>query len=343
MQRPQTLEELARLGPQSSDASLFPYLEAYRMAYASASSHTSRAKRLDLERFIQFAQGLTGKKSARAIELSVWTPSVLQDYVNTLLRQGEAPSTVSRRLATLKHVGRILCERIPGFSNPLREIRSPRAQEICPKALSQKDVERILAKARELRRERPNFLRLRNHTIIEILLDTGLRADEVRLLRRAQLSDDLQWFLQVRTKGNKFRDVYISSESRKILHEYLSARRKELGRYCTQLSSAYDRKLPLFISNYRIVADQAASFELGEKTLWRIVRTMGRELKIHPHILRHTFALGLLNHTNDIRLVAQALGHSSVQTTMRYTERTREDIAEAIERLRGKHRSGSTP
>jgi len=50
--------------------------------------------------------------------------------------------------------------------------------------------------------------------------------------------------------------------------------------------------------------------------------------------LRHTYATELLEDSKDIRLVAQALGHSDVRITMRYTERGNEEVAAAVERAR---------
>ena len=78
-----------------------------------------------------------------------------------------------------------------------------------------------------------------------------------------------------------------------------------------------------------------------QKSIWRIISDFGKRARLladdsfdglHPHKLRHTFAHGLLDTSRDVRLVAQALGHSDVRTTMRYTERTDDEIAKAIEK-----------
>ena len=47
---------------------------------------------------------------------------------------------------------------------------------------------------------------------LEVLLATGLRADEVRHLVLGQIGDDLQWLKNVKTKGKKYRNVYLDSE-----------------------------------------------------------------------------------------------------------------------------------
>jgi site-specific recombinase XerD len=73
---------------------------------------------------------------------------------------------------------------------------------------------------------------------------------------------------------------------------------------------------------------------MGSKSVWRAIRNYSLETKLHPHLLRHTFAVDLLDNSKDIRLVAQALGHSDVRITMRYTERGKEEVANAVEKAR---------
>ena len=101
------------------------------------------------------------------------------------------------------------------------------------------------------------------------------------------------------------------------------------------------QRFPMFISLYRADITNPQTFGLAPKTIWRIIAAYGSRAQtlagltmgnLHPHKLRHTFAHGLLDSSKDVRLVAQALGHSDVRTTMRYTERTDEQLAKAIER-----------
>jgi integrase len=169
-----------------------------------------------------------------------------------------------------------------------------------------------------------------------LLLDTGLRADEVRTLKRSQLDDKLEWIREVKTKGRRFRDVYISSGMREQLREYLTTRTEQLKRVFPTLTPVTDAKLPVFVSLHGAKPNDPNSFHMGPKSVWRAIRSYSVETKLHPHLLRHTFAVDLLDNSKDIRLVAQALGHSDVRITMRYTERGKEEVAEALERARKK-------
>jgi len=272
-----------------------------------------------------------------------------RDFVDQRIKIGESPSTVSRRLATLKHLGRTLSERVVGFINPAREVKAPVFQLAKPQGLDDNEI-RLLKEYvdKELRTESYNFLKIRNALILEFLLSTGLRADEIRLLVRGQFAENLNWIQHVKTKGKRFRDVYLSETLRPFILSYMENAKQEI---ILKFPSAakFSKKewdfFPFLVSTHRASIFDPASFALAPKTLWTIISDFGKAIRIeegnqishiHPHKLRHTFAHGLLNSTKDVRIVAQALGHSDVRTTMRYTERTHEELAAAIEKKESK-------
>ena len=325
----------------SGTLSLKEVVNHYISYYAAGSSHTARAKRSDLDQFLSFLAYIKGYKSPDKLKLSDWDFSSTREFVEQKLGLGESPATVSRRLATVKHMGRTLAENIPKFINPAREVRPPKLKVLKPKALSDNEIECIGSLSSERLDEKPSFIRLRNKMIFSLLLDTGLRADEVRLLRFSQLDKNLEWIKNVRTKAKHYRNVYITSLVREQLSDYLEAREKELKRFYPRFSKQLNDAHPLFISNYGAVPGKPESFYLGAKTLWRAIRELSVETRLHPHLLRHSYAIDLLNSTNDIRLVAQALGHSDVRVTMRYTERGDEEVAIALEQAREIRKSRS--
>lgn len=325
--------------------SLLEIIENYLTYYASGDSHTARAKRYDLQHFLLFLAGSASRVSEITVE--EWTLQRTKDFVDARLARGEAPTTVSRRLATIKHLGRTLAERVHGFINPAREVKSPVVQPSKPHGLSDEEIKLLRQAALECTvRELNSFASLRNQMLLEMLLATGLRADEVRLLTIGQLSEELSWLKNVKTKGRKFRNVYVSAEVRVMLQRYLQERQGYLNAKhpgVALLSTQERNAFPVFLSSYHAEMGQPRSFGLSPKSIWRIISDFGKQAtvlaengamatRLHPHRLRHTFAHGLLDSSKDVRLVAQALGHSDVRTTMRYTERSDEQIAEAIER-----------
>jgi integrase/recombinase XerC len=306
----------------------------YLRFYAEGATHTAKAKQLDADKFLAFLAKHRAQGEIDSLRVKDWDVSATQRFVDHCLRTGEAPATACRRLATLKHMGRVLAEKLPGFINPAREVKSPRSEITRPKSIRRAEVAEIRERARERRSEKSSFRRLRNETLLNLLLDTGLRADEVRLIKMSQLDHKLEKIEQVRTKGRRFRTIYITSAMRPSLQEYLAARAHELSRFFPNLGAGTNAKLPLFISSYKASAADLASFEMSPKSIWRAIRECSVDTKLHPHLLRHTFANELLENSHDIRLVAQALGHSDVRVTMRYTERSSEEVAEALERVR---------
>lgn len=326
----------AEARPSDSVASLRlgAVVREYLRFYAEGTTHTARAKQLDADKFLAFLARFKRAKEIDELRVRDWDFSATQRFVDESLRVGEAPATVARRLATLKHMGRILAERLPGFVNPARDVKAPKQNVLRPQSIDAHEVREIRDIARSRKEDKHSFTRVRNEAILNLLLDTGLRADEIRLVRLSQLDEDLGWIRKVRTKGRRFRDVYISTEMRAPLKEYLRARAAELERFYPKLPASTDGKIPLFISSYGAQAADPDTFEMSPKTIWRAIRSYSIHTKLHPHLLRHTYATELLEDSKDIRLVAQALGHSDVRITMRYTERGNEEVAQALEKVR---------
>lgn len=319
-----------------TNSSLLAVVDSYIRYYAQGSGHTARAKRLDLDRFLVFLGTFRGYSKPTKLRVSDWDHSAVQRFVDDLLQQGEAPATVARRLATIKHMGRTVSEKIAGFINPAKDVKTPKIKMAKPKALSTSEVATIREHANQLQQYKKSFKNLRNQTIFEFLIDTGLRAEEVRLLTIAQLDDNLEWVKNVRTKGRRYRNVYITSAIRPALQHYLEARQVKLLTYYKQLTHRENRRLPLFISTYGAVPGKPETFFMGPKSIWRAINELSADTSLHPHLLRHSYAIDLLDSSKDIRLVAQALGHSDVRITMRYTEREDEEVALALERSRAK-------
>lgn len=316
--------------------------ESYLHYYASGESHTARAKRYDLQHFLDFLVERFG--SADTILVSDWTMQVTKDFVDSRLSRGEAPTTVARRLATIKHLGRTLAERVHGFVNPAREVKGPVVPVARPQGLTQEETSLLREAARrEVEEKERSFNALRNQFLLELLLGTGLRADEVRLLTLGQVSEDYEWLKNVKTKGRRYRNVYVSTELRPLFERYIAAREHEIRKRFSgyaQLTPAERARIPVVVSFHSASLMTPASFGVAPKTIWRIVAGFSAKAQriagtavanLHPHRLRHTFAHGLLDSSRDVRLVAQALGHSDVRTTMRYTERSDDEIADAIE------------
>ena len=334
-----SLSSARRLASQT----LNQVVQSYLKYYASGTGHTARAKQYDLKYFLEYIAQVDSS-TIKTVPVSAWTMQATKDYVDYRLSLGESPATVNRRLATIKHFGRTLAERIREFINPAREVKGPTMKVNRPHSVSADEIFFLREAAKKEVEEKKDFQSKRNRFLLELLLATGLRADEIRLLLMAQVDQSYEWLKNVKTKGKKFRNVYVNSEIRDLFEDYVANRENELCKkfpLYIDLKEKDKFKFPVLVSVYRAKLEDPKTFGLAPKTIWRIVSSWGKKAQdlsnttlpsLHPHKLRHTFAHGLLDSSKDVRLVAQALGHSDVRTTMRYTERTDEELAKAIEK-----------
>lgn len=313
------------------DIPIFPELAKYEEYYASGDSHTEKARRSDLAKIRAYFEAKGVKK------LGDWTHSVSDEFVRKSLK-AHKPSTVARWLTTLNSIGRALSESYPGYMNPARKVRAPRVEIGKPKSLSMVEVQSIRDVAENrIQNEGAPFRLVRNYCLFNLMVDTGVRCDEVRGLTFGQLDENLEWIYNVGCKGRKFRNVYISAGIRQQLREYLKAREKILARYFGKRVTWVS--LPVFVSTRNANYKKPETFQMSSKGISNALQELALDTHISPHVLRHTFATEFLDDCRDIRLVAQALGHGDVKTTMRYTERHDEAVARAIEtaRRRGDH------
>ncbi len=152
---------------------------------------------------------------------------------------------------------------------------------------------------------------LRDRAILELLFSTGLRVSELcSLTRDLDLSNDE---FSIRGKGGKVRVVFLSDQAKKILKDYLAARK--------------DMDDALFIKFSKNKKGNAKeNLGLTRRSVERIVKhyavKAGISKKVTPHVIRHVFATDLLQNGADLRSVQALLGHSNISTTQVYTHVT---------------------
>ena len=165
--------------------------------------------------------------------------------------------------------------------------------------------------------------------MLELLFSTGLRVSELCSLNRdLDLSRDE---FSIRGKGEKVRVVFLSSEAKQCIKDYLSKRA--------------DVDPSLFIQMGRASA-QAEKTKQGlrltarsvERIVKRYAAKAGITRKVTPHVIRHSFATDLLENGADLRSVQALLGHSNIATTQVYTHVTDKHLLEVHKAFHGKRR-----
>ena len=225
----------------------------------------------------------------------------LAAYVAQLRADGLAATTIARRVAALRSFYRhqVLIGARP--DNPAAELDLPKRRRALPKTLSPGEVEKLIDAATGTT---PRTLR--DRALVELLYGAGLRVSEAVGLERAAI--DLEGRLVRCTgKGSKERIVPIGREAVESLRRYLSRGRPYLDK----------RHRPeLFLNAQGGALTRAGAFLI----LRRLAETAGLDPeRVHPHLLRHSFATHLLEGGADLRSVQEMLGHADLATTELYT------------------------
>jgi integrase/recombinase XerD len=229
------------------------------------------------------------------------TTDDLERWLAAMRADGLAPATIRRRGAAARSFFRHLVLIGARAENPAAELELPRRPRRLPRTLSPREAERLVeAAAGTAPRD------LRDRALVELLYGAGLRVSETVGLVRGAV--DLEGRLvRVTGKGGKERVVPIGREATEAVRRYLARGRPFLDR----------RHRPeLFLNAQGGGLTRAGAFFV----LRRLAARAGLDPeRVHPHLLRHSFATHLLEGGADLRSVQEMLGHADLATTEIYT------------------------
>jgi integrase/recombinase XerD len=272
-----------------------PELEAFfALSAARLAPRTVEAYRRDLTAL----GGWLGRSPTAA------TTEDLERWLAELRAAGLSPATIARRVASVRSLFRHLILIGAVTENPAADLDLPRRVRRLPRTLSPGEAERLIEAAAGT-----TPLALRDRALVELLYGAGLRVSEAVGLDKAGVDLD-QRLVRTIGKGGKERVVPVGREAVDALRRYLSRGRPHLDR----------RHRPeLFLNAQGGALTRAGAFlilrRLGEKA--------GLEPdRVHPHLLRHSFATHLLEGGADLRSVQEMLGHADLSTTELYTHVT---------------------
>jgi integrase/recombinase XerD len=228
----------------------------------------------------------------------------LERWVAELRAAGLSPATIARRIASIRSLFRHLVLVGAVSQNPAAELELPRRIRRLPRTLSPGEAERLIEAAAGTT---PRALR--DRALVELLYGAGLRVSEAVSLDKAGVDLD-QRLVRTVGKGGKERVVPVGRQAVEALRRYLARGRPYLDR----------RHRPeLFLNAQGGGLTRAGAFLI----LRRLAAKAGLEPeRIHPHLLRHSFATHLLEGGADLRSVQEMLGHADLSTTELYTHVT---------------------
>ncbi|MDQ3889454.1 MAG: tyrosine recombinase [Actinomycetota bacterium] len=225
----------------------------------------------------------------------------VQAWLADLRARGQSSSSIGRRAAAARSFFRHLVLTGTRPDNPAADVALPRRRTRLPRSLSRAEVERLLeaAKGTEPRA-------LRDRALVELLYGAGLRVGEAVGLERAGVDLEAR-LVRCVGKGEKERIVPLGREAAAALRRYLARGRPFLDR---------QHRPELFLNAQGGPLTRAGAFLV----LRRLAVEAGLDpMRIHPHLLRHSFATHLLEGGADLRSVQEMLGHADLGTTEIYT------------------------
>jgi integrase/recombinase XerD len=259
-------------------------------------------------------------------------PEDLERYLAVLRSEGRSGSTLARRLAALRAFYRHQVLLGARADNPAAAVASPRRVRRLPRTLSPGEAERLIEAAAGTT---PRALR--DAALVELLYGSGLRVSEAVGLERSAVDLD-ERLVRCLGKGGKERVVPLGRRGAEAVRRYLARGRPYLDRR---------RRPELFLNAKGGPLTRAGAFLILRRLAARAGLEPGR---VHPHLLRHSFATHLLEGGADLRSVQEMLGHADLATTELYTHVTDRRRREAYfaahphaRRRRGSSPSGTGP
>lgn len=243
-------------------------------------------------------------------------------------RRTRRASSVARALAAVRGLHRFRADE--GAADPAVDVASPRVPQGLPKALSEDEVELLLAAVPQ-----DGPLTLRDKAIIEVLYGTGVRISELVGMSLGDLVLE-EGLLRVLGKGGRERLVPVGRCAGTALEAWLGP-----GGRPKVAPARWARR-----GDAEAVFLNARGRRLGRAGAWTIVRRYAERSqlggRVTPHVLRHSCATHMLDHGADIRVVQELLGHASIATTQVYTRVSGERLREVYERAHPRARGAGT-
>lgn len=271
------------------------------------SSNTVSSYSFDICDFTKFIRGL-GKifKDIKVDDVKSWILDLTERQIGK--------RSIKRKMSSLKSFYAWMYLQKKVDSDPFEYVHSPKATHALPDFFSEKEIDSLLV-ANEKRTDK---LKDRDQALLMLMFASGLRASEVVNLTFNQVDFDNR-IMKVSGKGNKDRLVPFTNSAKESMLNYINGLRKDLLKEDTKYIFLNSKGNKMTVRGLEYILD-----EIEAKT--------GLYGKIHPHMLRHSFATKMLNRGADLRTIQELLGHSSIETTSIYTHVAYENMKETYEK-----------
>ncbi len=268
------------------------------------SKNTIDSYQLDIKEFIIWWQNS---------EIEVLNPKSIQYFIASLSRKKQKPTSISRKLSSLRQFFDYLTKIGIILENPAKSINPPRKVKSLAKTLSADNLNQMLDN-KESDFDLTNPINIRDFAIIELFYSSGMRLSELATLNVSALDFDNNQTL-ILGKGGKERYVLIGEKAKLAINSWIKLR-KEFTNTKKNIEENKSQTDALFLNK--------RGGRLGVRSIQLRVKARAKKLNVnidlHPHMLRHSFASHILQSSGDLRAVQELLGHDSIASTQIYTD-----------------------
>jgi len=273
-------------------------------AEKGASQNTIESYKRDLNELFHFLKN-------RKVDIEKADTSDIRGFFEQQANFTHSPSTIARKLSSIKQFYKFLMNDAVISKNPALVIDAPKLAKKIPKYLNIDEVDTLLATAHNDKSAEG----MRLTALLETLYASGMRVTELVALQMNNLQmmfegkkASLRNYLIIKGKGNKERLVPLSPSAINALEEYINIR-------------------DMFTNdkfNNWLFPSSAKQGYLTRQRLHQLLKQLAIDSgidpdKVSPHVLRHSFASHLLNGGANLKVVQELLGHSDISTTQIYT------------------------
>lgn len=289
-----------------SEFMLIDDFNTYIRCEQNLSAHTVVSYISDLKQWAEYAtDGHPEQLAATDV-----TTSDLRQWVAYLSRKGISARSIKRKVAALNSFFRFLMRQHGMKQNPAADIVVARPKKTLPSVIPAAQTKAVL----DQEHEPDDFRQVRNHLIVEMLYETGMRAAELTSLKDSYV-DTAAGTVKVTGKRNKQRIIPIGDRLCREINEYRQLREANIAQQSDTVDCFFVKQGGTPITYPTVLK---AVHEALDGNVTASKRT--------PHVLRHSFATDMLNNGADLNSVKELLGHQSLETTQIYTHISLSDI-----------------
>ncbi len=264
------------------------------------STNTAEAYATDVRQFLEVSRGRVDFES-------------ITGFLHHLYGLGLSPISIRRKLSSVHQFVLFLRSKGEDVKDEFEELDRPKAWERLPECLSVEEVERLI-EAPDTSKE----LGLRDRAILELMYAAGLRASEICSLKVEDIDFEKGLLFVKRAKGKKDRVVPVHPQALYWVKRYLEARKH----------------------NHPVLFIGRGKRPISRQRLWQIIKKYALKAgidpkKVHPHVIRHSFATHILSRGADLRSVQELLGHASIKTTQIYTHIAEPELERIYRKVHG--------